>query len=249
MIGRCLRGDTSDWYIVFQAFGFDDRWEPKRIYELTIETQRGIKEGRPDYVLGVLEATRKYNIVQRIHNAKIRLSKGSTELQDVLRFSNYKQNKPQDKSSNIINEEMSTSCKDPFILSAVARKKLDRANKTHSLILEKLATELFKRGYIPEKSIMIDLFCRREGGSIVFEAKSVTIKNWLSQIRKGVSQLYEYRFIYNIPGAQLCLVLSHKPPEPWVIDYVQRDRGIHLCWCTESGEGFNGPGWQNLFDK
>lgn len=248
MIGRCLRGDTSDWYTVFQAFGFNDRWAVKRIYELIIEVQRGIKEGRSDHILNMLDSLYRYDIVKRIHNAKIRLNKGSTELQDVLKFSIYKRNK-EDRHLDIVEMEEYTDYDEPFILSAITKKKLDRANKTHSLTLETLAQELLRRGYIPERSIFIDLFCRLEMKSIIFEVKSITIKNWLSQIRKAISQLYEYRFIYNILGAQLCLVLSHEPPEPWVIDYVQRDRGIHICWRTESGEVFSGPGWQSLFGE
>jgi hypothetical protein len=109
-----------------------------------------------------------------------------------------------------------------------------------------LAHELRKRGYEPQYNTFIDLFCSRERDAIIFEVKSISAENWLSQIRFAVSQLYEYRYIHELKQAKLCLVLSSPPPEQWIISYLEEDRSIHLCWLSSAG-GFDGPGWRLLF--
>ena len=67
-----------------------------------------------------------------------------------------------------------------------------------------------------------------------FEMKSGG-ESILDQIRKGLSQLYEYRYRYrnNIEDEDisLCLVLPENPKSlPWVTDYLCEDREISLCW-------------------
>jgi hypothetical protein len=67
----------------------------------------------------------------------------------------------------------------------------------------------------------------------MFEMKSGG-ENLLDQIRKGLSQLYEYRYRYQneiAAGTSLCLVLPKEPSEmPWVLDYLCMDREISVCW-------------------
>ena len=62
----------------------------------------------------------------------------------------------------------------------------------------------------------------------------------LDQIRKGLSQLYEYRYRYRavISDEQisLCLVLPENPSViPWITEYLCDDREIALCWFEEGG--------------
>lgn len=51
-------------------------------------------------------------------------------------------------------------------------------------------------------------------------------------MRKSLSQLYEYRFLQNIPEAGLVVVLeSHLPKDLWwMLDYFEQDRGIYIIW-------------------
>ena len=96
-------------------------------------------------------------------------------------------------------------------------------------------------GANPQENDHIDLFARiPEDGSFIFEMKSGG-ESILEQIRKGLSQLYEYRYRYRgvIGGDDiaLCLVLPEPPATPWVADYLCNDRDINICWFE--GEGDN----------
>ena len=62
----------------------------------------------------------------------------------------------------------------------------------------------------------------------------------LEQIRKGLSQLYEYRFRYRGEIGEreisLCLVLPESPTSiPWITEYLCEDREINVCWFEENG--------------
>ncbi len=87
----------------------------------------------------------------------------------------------------------------------------------------------------------IDLFTQVPNNSkYLFEVKSTSEDNLLSQTRKGVSQLYEYRFRYQGQigyDVSLCLVLPKKPDEiDWLEDYLCVDRGIGVIWFNENGQ-------------
>ncbi len=63
----------------------------------------------------------------------------------------------------------------------------------------------------------------------------------LDQIRKGLSQLYEYRYRYksviNDKHISLCLVLPESPDSiPWIIEYLCIDREINICWFNENDD-------------
>jgi len=97
---------------------------------------------------------------------------------------------------------------------------------------------LRRLGANPQENDHIDLFARiPEDGSFIFEMKSGG-ESILEQIRKGLSQLYEYRYRYRgvIGGddISLCLVLPHPPTTPWLADYLCKDRDINICWFEES---------------
>ena len=62
--------------------------------------------------------------------------------------------------------------------------------------------------------------------------KSTTEDNVKAQVRKGISQLYEYRYLENKPDANLILVVERPltGDNTWMIDYMENDRNIHLVW-------------------
>jgi hypothetical protein len=93
-----------------------------------------------------------------------------------------------------------------------------------------MSSVLFTRGFRPLYNALIDLYCDIQGRFYIFEMKSVTASNEVSQIRKAVSQLYEYRFLHGLKDAQLVIVLNREPREAWVIDYLVGDRSILICW-------------------
>ena len=93
----------------------------------------------------------------------------------------------------------------------------------------------------------VDAFTRLKSGPAIFEAKSITDDNAVAQIRKGLSQLYEYRYRHELHGATLWLVLSRAPTEEWVVDYLENDRGVYVIW-LEGGQ-LSGPCVDRLLES
>lgn len=123
----------------------------------------------------------------------------------------------------------------------VTRIKLQRRNLAHKELIDKMDTFLRSLGAMPKENDHIDLFADiPHDGSFIFEMKSGG-DSLLDQIRKGLSQLYEYRYRYReVVGDRhlsLCLVLPERPSSiPWITDYLCNDRGVNLCWFDESGQ-------------
>ncbi len=121
----------------------------------------------------------------------------------------------------------------------VTRIKRQRRNLAHKTLLDTLDDFLRTKGATPLQNPHIDLYAAiPNDGSFIFEVKSGG-ENLLDQIRKGISQLYEYRFRYreNIPKeVKLCLVLPASPDQiPWLSEYLCVDRGICMCWFDNDG--------------
>jgi hypothetical protein len=96
-------------------------------------------------------------------------------------------------------------------------------------------------GARPLENEHIDIFAKLPSNEkYIFEVKSITDSNLLSQTRKGISQLYEYRFRYQqIIGydVNLCLVFPGEPIEiPWLQEYLCIDREIAIIWFSPEGE-------------
>jgi hypothetical protein len=74
----------------------------------------------------------------------------------------------------------------------------------------------------------------RRGLTFLFEAKSSDDEIVLPQVRRAVSQLYEYRFLdrENLnPHVVLVIALQAEfAAFPWLRDYLLRDRHIAVCW-------------------
>ena len=109
----------------------------------------------------------------------------------------------------------------------------EKANREHSRILNMIASSLRYRYDDVFENTFIDLMATADGQPFIFEVKSNNNRNVLSQIRKAVAQLYEYRYRIELPQAVLCIVLQQKPPQEWVIDYLLNDRDILVCWLVD----------------
>ncbi|MGI6665313.1 MAG: hypothetical protein ACOX3W_07905 [Christensenellaceae bacterium] len=108
-----------------------------------------------------------------------------------------------------------------------------KANREHARILNMLAASLRLRYEDVYENTFIDLMATADEQPFIFEVKSNNSKNVLSQIRKAIAQLYEYRYRSESPEAILCIVLQQKPPQEWVIDYLLNDRKILVCWMVD----------------
>lgn len=128
--------------------------------------------------------------------------------------------------------------------------KRQRRNLAHKELINMMESWLRGLGANPQENDHIDLFAKIPGdGSFIFEMKSGG-DSLLEQIRKGLSQLYEYRYRYRNSiddnSISLCLVLPENPTSiPWVIDYLCNDREINVCWFDESGI----PSWPDICER
>ena len=117
----------------------------------------------------------------------------------------------------------------------VTRIKRQKSNLQHKILMSQLDEHLRKLGAIPKENEHIDLYAElAESQGFLFEVKSVHSENLLSQTRKGLSQLYEYRFRYSddiLKNSTLCLIYPFEPIEiGWLQEYLCVDREIAIAW-------------------
>ena len=95
-----------------------------------------------------------------------------------------------------------------------------------------MAQRLRAHGAMPKANRYVDLSARHDGADFLFEMKSTTEANPHAQIRRGISQLYEYRYFQHIPAAKLVLVVENPLPKKfgWLQNYLVKDRGVFLVW-------------------
>lgn len=141
-------------------------------------------------------------------------------------------------TSNEINNKKITA-PSPHDLE-VTRIRRQRANLSHKIILQQLEDYLEAKGADPVENEHIDLYAQiPNDGRFIFEVKSINDRNLLSQTRKGVSQLYEYRYRYkDVIGydVNLCLVYPEEPTSiEWLQEYICSDRNIGIIWFSSTG--------------
>ncbi len=109
-------------------------------------------------------------------------------------------------------------------------QKLERANKTHWSLVDGKSRFLLAKGLQPLQTTHIDLFVKDPAQVVIYEMKSVTDSgaHLLSQVRKAVAQLLEYRYVYSEPLARLCIVTNKAPGSTgaWILDYLAGSLGI-----------------------
>jgi hypothetical protein len=126
---------------------------------------------------------------------------------------------------------------DPYIVSHIARVKIEQANAVHAKTLAVLRSFLESLEFTVSESKLIDAFTELGLGPAIFEVKSITENNEREQIRHALSQLYEYRFLHALPTASLWGVFSQPLSSGWYIDYLIHDRGVNVVWVGEGKLG------------
>lgn len=118
------------------------------------------------------------------------------------------------------------------ITHIIDENKVERANDSHRVLTNLVAGRIRSAGGIPRCNDLVDLAAKLAGMSFIFEVKSTTTHNARTQIRKGISQLYEYRYLQRAPDAKLVLVVENPLGKDlaWMADYIANDRGIFLVW-------------------
>ena len=122
-----------------------------------------------------------------------------------------------------------------YIDPEITRIRRQKSNLIHKIVLDQLHDYLKSKGSQSFENEHIDLYSvTPDDVKYVFEVKSINNRNLLSQTRKGVSQLYEYRFRYqDVFGydVKLFLVYPEEPKNvPWLQEYLCIDREIGIIW-------------------
>ncbi|MFL6213315.1 MAG: hypothetical protein ACJ74J_05410 [Blastocatellia bacterium] len=128
--------------------------------------------------------------------------------------------------------EEKTSVAKEFITILINEAAAERANAAHRELVNLVADRIEKAGSIPRCNKLIDLSTRRGKTPYIFEMKSITHENARAQIRSGISQLYEYRYLQAVPDATLVLVIEKELPKQlnWMHEYLEKERQIRLIW-------------------
>ena len=110
----------------------------------------------------------------------------------------------------------------------------ERANKSHYELEKLLFDTATAEGIKAKHNKHIDMYFGIDERTVLIEVKSCTDSNFHSQFRKGVSQLFEYRFLYKdifAPDVVLLLLMETRPPKEktWLVDYAN-SIGVILAW-------------------
>ena len=121
------------------------------------------------------------------------------------------------------------------ITAEIDAQKRDRANIDHWNLITAKSEFLHDRKFSPIENELIDLYVEDKKDVIIYEMKSMTKKNFRSQLRKAIAQLYEYRYIFSAPKARICMVTNFpiSKKQDWAIDYLTKDRGIAYEWTDD----------------
>jgi len=115
------------------------------------------------------------------------------------------------------------------LINAAAK---ERASESHRMLTNLVAARIRNAGAIPKRNRFVDLLAKVNDNTYLFEMKSTTERNFHAQVRQGISQLLEYRYVQNLLSPTLVLVTEQNPPRhlQWLADYLVDSVGILLAW-------------------
>jgi hypothetical protein len=117
----------------------------------------------------------------------------------------------------------------------VDAQKKERANHVHWNLVTGKSTFLVERGFNALENEHVDLFTAYKDEVVLYEMKSINESNLGLQVRRAVGQLYEYRYIFGVPKAILCIVTNSgiSKENRWIADYLAKDRLIAYEWSDD----------------
>ncbi|MCG8573913.1 MAG: hypothetical protein MI810_03420 [Flavobacteriales bacterium] len=170
-----------------------------------------------------------------VQNSRYILS-NQTINQRVLNIEFDNSDEPLLPNPNDLNEyttvQQRSSAAQDTIISYRNNTALERADNAHRDLVNLTSERIRNAGALPKFNQLIDLATHINDTDYIFEMKSTTANNEKSQIRAGLSQLYEYRYLQNKPQAKLVLVIENplSTRELWRQDYLEQDRDVYLVW-------------------
>lgn len=223
MLSRCIRHDQWDWRAVHLALGEPARDKARELATSLGEIAAALREGSIESARARLAELESCDLAQVAQRAASSIADSAPSIAKARIVHNRRHGGV--RAAHAVDTRS--------VVSTYSKEKLDAANATHFELLTVLGTFLGSHGYRVEANQFVDAFARLKSGPAIFEAKSLTDDNELSQMRHGLSQLYEYRFRHDLTGASLWLLLSRSPKEDWLVDYLEKDRGVHVLWLDE----------------
>jgi len=198
--------------------------------EVTEPVGESMMPRRVSTVIGWLE---RLSVLIKSGDNRYKLSGKMTQNASLLEFDTGEPLLPKAKSLKEY-ETVEERTGNAIIQTPIMRNQVasERAGKAHTRLVNLMAERLRDTGILPRCNQLIDLAARVDEQSYIFEMKSMTQENARSQIRSGLSQLYEYRYLQNIPDAILVMVVEIPLPNDirWMSDYLEKDRSIRLLW-------------------
>jgi len=237
MFSRCARRDQWDWRAVHLALGEPSLDMAREQATSLGEIASTLREGDAESARARLAKITSSNLVDLIRSAASSIAESAQPIAKALTVSTRL------RGEQRALRDVETSS----VVSTYSKAKLDAVNATHTELLAVLGNFLSSHGHRVEANQFVDAFTRLKSGPAIFEAKSVTDDNELTQVRHGLSQLYEYRFRHGFTNASLWLILSRSPKEAWLVEYLEKDRGVHVLWLKE-GE-LAGPFVEGLLES
>ena len=239
MFNRCIRRDQWDWLNVYLALGRPPRSTMQMAASTLGALSRAIRSKNHREAEHNLDVLKSQSLLNCVQSGLSQIRRSTPRLPLAPRLSALSPTANGDETSSRTED-------DPFIVSQAARVKRERANAAHIETLGVLAAHLSRAGLLVERSVLVDAFCLLPKGPAIFEVKSNTLSNERAQVRHALSQLYEYRYLHDVPNASLWLVLSQRLQNLWLEEYIRKDRGLSLLW-VESGR-ISGPDAEALLD-
>lgn len=185
-------------------------------------------------VSSVVSWLEELNIIERRSERYFLLVSTINNNVDILNFTNI--DEPLLPRSTLLSEyetvqERTNTARDT-IITYKDQALLERAENVHRRLVNLVANRIKGAGQIPRYNQLIDLATRYDGIDYIFEMKSITDANAREQVRKGLSQLYEYQYLQNLPNSCLVLVIERDLPNTsrWMIDYLENERNISVIW-------------------
>ena len=230
MFTQCRMKNQRAWYRVWQALGEPSRDEAAR-------WSRNLDELRKSLGDDAAFATLASDLLQE--DLPETLRRAARSIRDEGRA--IAAGRTIDDRASMAGKAREAGERHRRALPAETQRKLRTANARHEAVIQHLREALEVRGLTVTENRFVDAQCvLPEGGSLLFEVKSLAADNELSQMRSGIAQLYEYRYREDLENASLWLVFSRKPQqEPWIEHYLEEDRDIRVLW-LDSGE-LRGP--------
>lgn len=188
----------------------------------------------PRRVSSVVSWLEELNIIERRNERFYLLTATINNSLDLLSFTNI--DEPiLPRSTDLIEyetvQERSNIARETIVIYR-EQAVLDRADNAHRRLVNLVANRIKLSGQIPRFNQLIDLATRYNDQDIIFEMKSITDDNARKQVRNGLSQLYEYQYLQNLPNSNLVLVIERDLPQAsrWMVDYLEQNRNVNIIW-------------------